>query len=150
MARPADTMQFSRSRNALRQHLNHSFGTITATSKTLVSSFHTPRVRTLIKALNTAWIVSLLLPLELVRRSLRSAGLSPLLVPSGDSLRNDSSEDGGGDGFRRLGDNTFLESDESGYGSEDYTDDETDDEEDSDDEDQVDNNSEVIDDWVSV
>jgi len=63
---------------------------------------------------------------------------------------NDSSEDGGGDGFRHLGDNTFLESDESGYGSEDYTDDEIDDEEDSDDEDQVDDDSEVIDDWVSV
>jgi len=63
---------------------------------------------------------------------------------------NDSSEDGDGDGFRHLEDNTFLESDESGYGSEDYTDDETDDEEDSDDEDQVDDDTEVIDDWVSV
>ena len=49
---------------------------------------------------------------------------------------NDSSEDGDGDSFRHSEDNTFLESDESGYGSEDYTDDETDDEEDSDDEDQ--------------
>lgn len=36
-----------------------------------------------------------------------------------------------------------MESDESGYGSEDYTDDETDDEEDSDDEDQVDDGCEV-------
>jgi len=64
--------------------------------------------------------------------------------------RNDSSEKGGGDGFRYFEDNTFLESDESGCGSEDYTDDETDDEEDSDDEDPVDDDSEVIDDWVSV
>ena len=63
---------------------------------------------------------------------------------------NDSSEEGGGDGFRYFEDNTFLESDESGCGSEDYTDDETDDEEDSDDEDPVDDDSEVIDDWVSV
>jgi len=63
---------------------------------------------------------------------------------------NDSSEDDGEDGFRHLEDNTFLESDESDYGSEDYTDDETDDEEDSDDEDQVNDDSEVIDDWVSV
>jgi hypothetical protein len=63
---------------------------------------------------------------------------------------NDSSEEGGGDGFRNFEDDTFLESDESGYGSEDYTDDETDDEEDSDDEVQVDDDSEVIDDWVSV
>lgn len=53
----------------------------------LLSSFRIPQVRTLIKALNTALIVSLLLPLELVHQSLRSAGLSPLLVPSGDSLR---------------------------------------------------------------
>ncbi len=59
--------------------------------------------------------------------------------------RNDSSKDGDGDGFRHLEDNTFLESDESGYGSEDYTDDETNDEEDSDDEDQVDDDTEVID-----
>jgi len=43
-----------------------------------------------------------------------------------------------------------LESDESGCGSEDYTNDETDDEEDSDDEDQEDDDCEVIDDWVSV
>ena len=63
---------------------------------------------------------------------------------------NDSSEEGGGDGFRYFEDNTFLESDEGGCGSEDYTDDETDYEEDSDDEDQVDDDSEVIDDWVSV
>jgi len=48
---------------------------------------------------------------------------------------NDSSEDGGGDGFRDFEDNTFLESEECGYGSEDYTEDETDDEEDSEDED---------------
>lgn len=35
---------------------------------------------------------------------------------------NDSSEDDGGDGFRHLRDNTFLESDETGtgYGSEDH------------------------------
>lgn len=39
--------------------------------------------------------------------------------------RNDTSEEGGGDGFRYLKDGTFLESDESGFGSEDYTDDET-------------------------
>ena len=51
---------------------------------------------------------------------------------------------------------TLLESDESGFGSEDYTDDETDDEEDSDDEDhsddedQEDDDCEVINDWVSV
>ena len=57
---------------------------------------------------------------------------------------NDSSKDGDGDGFLHLEDNTFLEIDESGYGSEDYIDDETDDGEDSDDEDQVD------DDWASV
>ena len=61
---------------------------------------------------------------------------------------NDSSEDGDGE------DNTLLESDESGYGSEDYIDDETDDktkdEEDSDDEDEVDDGCEVIDDWESV
>lgn len=70
MARPGETTQFSRSRNVLPQYLNHSLGTITATSKTLVSSFRIPQVRTLIKALNTAWIVSLLLPFELVRQSL--------------------------------------------------------------------------------
>jgi hypothetical protein len=63
---------------------------------------------------------------------------------------NDSSEDSGGDGFRHLEDNAFLESDGTEYGSEDYTDDETDDEEGSDDEDQVDDDCEVIDDWVSV
>ena len=63
---------------------------------------------------------------------------------------NDSSEDGGGDGLRHLDDNTFLESDESGYGSEDYIDDETDDEENSDDEDQVDDDYEVIEDRVLV
>lgn len=63
---------------------------------------------------------------------------------------NDSSEEGGGDGFRYFEDNTFLESDESGCGSEDYTYDETDDEEDSDDEDPVDDDSEVIDDWVGI
>jgi len=62
---------------------------------------------------------------------------------------NDSSE-GGGDGFRHLEDNTFLESDESGFGSEDYTDDENDDKEDSDDEDQEDDDCEVINNWVSV
>jgi len=70
--------------------------------------------------------------------------------------RNDSSEDGSGDGFRYFENNTFLESDESGCGSKDYTDGETDNEEDSDDEgdsddeDQVDDKSEVINDWVSV
>lgn len=63
---------------------------------------------------------------------------------------NDSSEEGGGDGFPYFEDNTFLESDESGCGSEDYTDDRTDDEEDSDNEDQVDDDCEVVDDWVSV
>jgi hypothetical protein len=67
---------------------------------------------------------------------------------------NDSSKDGNGDGFRRLEDNTFLESDESGYGSEDYIDDETNNREDSDDEedseDQVDDDSKVIKNWVSV
>ena len=63
---------------------------------------------------------------------------------------NDSSEEGGGDGFRYFENNTFLESDESGCGSEDYTDGETDDEEDSDDEDQDDDDCEVNDDWVSV
>jgi hypothetical protein len=63
---------------------------------------------------------------------------------------NDTSEEGGGDDFRHLEDNTFLESDESGFGSEDYTDDEADDEEDSDDEDQEDDDCEVINDWVSV
>ena len=68
----------------LRGRSPHSLAT---SSKTLVYLFEIPGFRTLIKALNTAWIVSLLLPLELVRRSLRSAGLSPLQVPSGDSLR---------------------------------------------------------------
>ena len=68
---------------------------------------------------------------------------------------NDCSE-GGGDDFRHLEDNTFLESDESGFGSEDYTDGETDNEEDSDDEDHSDNEDqedddcEVINDCVSV
>lgn len=46
--------------------------------------------------------------------------------------------------------NTFFESEESGYGSEDYTEDETNDKDDTEDEDQVDDDSEVIDDWVSV
>ena len=55
-----------------------------------------------------------------------------------------------GDAFQHFEDNTFLESNESEYGSEDYTDDETDDEEDSDDEDQVYDNCEVNNDWVSV
>ena len=36
---------------------------------------------------------------------------------TGTESGNNSSEDGGGDGFRHLEDNTFLESDESGYGS---------------------------------
>ncbi len=52
---------------------------------------------------------------------------------------NDTSEEGGGDDFRHLEDNTFLESDESGFRSEDYTDDETDNKEDSDDKDHSDN-----------
>jgi len=69
---------------------------------------------------------------------------------------NDTSEKGGANDFRHLEDNTFLESDESGFGSEDYIDDEIDDEEDSDDEDhsddedQEDDDCEVINDWVSV
>lgn len=58
--------------------------------------------------------------------------------------RNSSSENGGGDGFRYFEDNTFLESDESGCGSKDYTDGETNNE------DQVDDESKVIDDWVLV
>ncbi len=41
---------------------------------------------------------------------------------------NDSSEESGEDDFRHLEDNTFLESDESGFGSENYIDDETNDE----------------------
>jgi hypothetical protein len=63
---------------------------------------------------------------------------------------NDSSEDGAGDGFQHFEDNTFVESDESEFGSEDYADDENDDEEDSDDEDQDDDDYEVIDDGVSI
>ena len=64
----------------------------------------------------------------------------------------DTDTDSGEDAFRQFEDNKFLESDESGYGSENYTDDETDDDEDSDDENQVDDECEceVIDDWVSV
>ena len=60
---------------------------------------------------------------------------------------NDSSEDGGG--FRHFDDNAFLESDESGYGSEDYTDDETE-TEGSDDVDQEDDDCEAIDELASV
>ena len=56
---------------------------------------------------------------------------------------DNSSEEGCGGGFRHFEDKTFLESDGSGYGSEDYTDDET---EDSDDVDQEDDDCEVIDD----
>ena len=58
---------------------------------------------------------------------------------------NDNKEDSG-DGFRHFEDNTFLESEESVYGSEEYTDDGTGDEEDSDEDDDC----EVIDDWLSV
>lgn len=79
MACAGETTQSSRSRKVWRQYLNHSFGTITATSKTLVSALRILQVRrTLFKALNTAWIGSLLLPLELVHQSLRPAALSPL------------------------------------------------------------------------
>lgn len=46
--------------------------------------------------------------------------------------RNDTSKEGGRDDFRYLEDNTFLESDKSGFGSEDYIDNETDNKEDSD------------------
>ena len=63
---------------------------------------------------------------------------------------NDSSENGVGDGFQHFEDNTFVKSDESEFGSEDYADDENDDEEDSDDENQNDDNYEVIDDEVSI
>jgi len=63
---------------------------------------------------------------------------------------NDSSENGAGDGFQHFEDNTFVKSDESEFGSEDYADDENDDEEDSDDENQNDDDYEVIDDEVSI
>ena len=63
---------------------------------------------------------------------------------------NDSSEDGAGDGFQHFEDNTFVKSDESESGSENYADDENDDEKDSDDEDQDDDDYEMIDDEVSV
>ena len=63
---------------------------------------------------------------------------------------NDSSEEGDGDDFWYFEDKTFLESDESRLGSEDYMDDETDDEENSDDEDQEDDDCEVIDNLASV
>jgi len=54
-----------------------------------------------------------------------------------------------------INENATLESDKSGFGSEDYTDNETDDEDSddedhSDDKDQEDDDCEVIDDWVSV
>ena len=58
---------------------------------------------------------------------------------------SDSTVDTGGDGFRDFEDETPLESDESGYGSEDYTDNGTEDDEDSDDKDQEDDESDVID-----
>ena len=68
---------------------------------------------------------------------------------------NDSSEDSGGDASQNFEDHAFLESDESGCGSEDYMDDGTDHEEDSDDvsddeEDSDDGDYEVINDLVSV
>ncbi len=63
---------------------------------------------------------------------------------------NDSSENGAEDGFQHFEDNTFVKSDESEFGSEDYADDENDDEEDSDDENQNDDDYEVIDDEVSI
>ncbi len=47
--------------------------------------------------------------------------------------KNDSNKNDGENDFRHLENNTFLESDESKYGSENYIDDETNDEEDSDD-----------------
>ena len=64
--------------------------------------------------------------------------------------RNNSNEDSNGDSFRYFEDNIFLESNKSRYRSKDYIDNKIDNEEDSDDKDQVDNNSEVIDNWVSV
>ena len=64
--------------------------------------------------------------------------------------RNNSNENSNGDSFRYFEDNIFLESNKSRYRSKDYIDNKIDNEEDSDDKDQVDNNSEVIDNWVSV
>jgi len=58
--------------------------------------------------------------------------------------RNDSNKEDSRDGFQHFEDDTFLESDESGCGSEDYTDDETDNKEDSDDKDQEDDDYKVI------
>ncbi len=66
-----------------------------------------------------------------------------------DTESGNDSEDGAADGSQRIED-TFVESDESESGSEDYTDDEDDDEEDSDDEYQNDDDYEVIDNEVSV
>ena len=56
----------------------------------------------------------------------------------------DDITESGGDGFGHFENNTCLESNESGYGSEDYTNDDTDDE------DQLDDDSEVRDDGVLV
>lgn len=56
----------------------------------------------------------------------------------------DDNTESGGDGFGHFEDNTCMESIESGYGSEDYTDDDTDDE------DQLDYDCKLSDHWVSV
>ncbi len=63
---------------------------------------------------------------------------------------NDSSENSDRNGFQHLKNNTFLKSNKSEYESEDYTDNKTNDEKDSDNKNQVNDDSEVIDDWVSV
>lgn len=64
--------------------------------------------------------------------------------------RNDSNEDSARNGFHHFEDNIFVESDKSGFGSEDYADEENDDEEDSDDENQDGDDYEVVDDGDSI
>ncbi len=81
-----ETRQCLRSRNVSLKDLNHSFKKFIATALLLLLTSQS-QVRSSINVLNTASIASLLLSLWLVRQSLRSTGLKSLLIPSGDSSR---------------------------------------------------------------
>lgn len=57
---------------------------------------------------------------------------------------NNNNKDGNGDGFRDFKDNIFLESDKSGFKSEDYINDETNNKKDSNNKDQEDDDYNII------
>lgn len=81
-----ETRQCLRSRNVSFKDLNHSFKKFIVTALFLLLTSQS-QVRSSINVLNTASIASLLLSLWLVRQSLRSTSLKSLLIPSGDSSR---------------------------------------------------------------